>query len=94
MHAFMCQCMWHVVCKGEVGGSEAEGGGDGGSAKKSLPRCGSLPDAVPPIRHPSLFTRRVSPAWHAGTAACQGGRGVVLVVAVVLVEFSGEVEGN
>lgn len=45
-------------------------------------------------RHPSLFTRRVSPAWHVGTAACQGGRGVVLVVAVVLVEFSGEVEGN
>lgn len=92
MHAFMCQCMWFVrerwVARGQRG-EATEGVRKNGS--HAVHPC--LMPSRQSARHPSLFTRRVLPAWHAGTAACQGDRGVVMVV-VVVVEFSAEVEGN
>lgn len=68
----MCQFMWHV-CKGEVGewvARERRGRG-GGSAKN--PQRSHAVHARRPVDMPAtplFFTRRVSPAWHAGLAAC------------------------
>lgn len=66
-----CACVYepvHVcmaVCEEEVGGL---GACDGVSAKNL--QCSHAEHSYPPPAPPSLFTRRVSPAWHADSTAC------------------------
>ena len=81
---FMCQCMWHV-CEGEVGEWVAREQRGRGAKNPQRSHAVHARRPVDTPAAPLLFTRRVSPAWHAGVAACsvvcRGG-------------FSGEVEGN